>query len=124
MADLLSAKGWLREVVVESMLEFAEHVTNDILLEVMIPKFEELLVASHGEMTSSQLMLAIGEQLHPTCSYTCIYTHMHVEKKAALLESHPHDIQPFWVMCYRLADIPYYLAKPFRHARCTISYSQ
>jgi len=119
---LLSSKGWLREVVVETLLEYAEvafasyyvesprvkafsqHSSSALLLEVVLPKLEGLIATSLVDMTSSQLMLTIGIKL----------TVFYVKKKQAVsLESHHRDTL-FRLLCYRLADIP----NPAEPVRC------
>lgn len=61
MVDLLGTKGWLREVVVEALLELLDHSSNDLIITVIVPSFHELLGDSLVDLTSSQLMLAIGK---------------------------------------------------------------
>ena len=53
-------QGWIREVVVECILELLPHCPESVLTSKAFPELRELVGTSLEDMTASQLMLAIG----------------------------------------------------------------
>lgn len=60
--NMIKSKGWLREVVVEALLLFLNHLceSEDVFIQNYIPKLIPLVSTPIMEMSASQLMLALG----------------------------------------------------------------
>jgi hypothetical protein len=60
---LFYRKGWLREVVVESILTLIVHFKPERILSVVVPKLEPYISKDLNSITASQLMFYIGLEL-------------------------------------------------------------
>ena len=74
LLELHNRKGWIREVVCESMLTLLNVISSDIIV-LVIPKLKQLLgngLLAISDMTAWQLMLCVGIQQISSASSTDI----------------------------------------------------